>query len=331
MDIEKELQQLKAKVSELEKSFKKSNSLFGSSYNTVGSSSSDYLIKTRGKVKIQYGSTFIDLIKDGKINVDGCIYKQDFVGSSDGIYVVGDDVTLVVKGVQIPLAGTSGISYVSFLSPQEATSEQKLQAQQNIGLVVNSVSTIDNTFPDSLIYCSGDKKLYVIQGGQVYDFTAYLPTPYTKSITINTGGGTLQLQSGEIDSAGALSIKVNNTQVINFGTEIICSVPLVVSQLKSPNQEFKLSVREDNSSELKVSTATIDDLIVTGSITGVSTLPTASIVQYYGDISQCPDGWLVCDGSNSQTPDLSAQFIVDTDKSSEGSTVYLLIYIMKDY
>ena len=38
--------------------------LFGSSYKSVGESTADLLLKTRGKVKIQYGSKFIDLVKD---------------------------------------------------------------------------------------------------------------------------------------------------------------------------------------------------------------------------------------------------------------------------
>lgn len=42
--------------------------LFGRIFDSVGSSSSDLLLKTKGQVKIQWGNKFIDLIKDGKIN-----------------------------------------------------------------------------------------------------------------------------------------------------------------------------------------------------------------------------------------------------------------------
>lgn len=45
-----------------------SEKLFGRMYETVGSSSSDLLLKSRGSVKIQWGNKFIDLIKDGNIN-----------------------------------------------------------------------------------------------------------------------------------------------------------------------------------------------------------------------------------------------------------------------
>jgi len=40
--------------------------LFGRNYDSVGSSNSDFLIKTKGFVKIQWGSKFIDIINDSK-------------------------------------------------------------------------------------------------------------------------------------------------------------------------------------------------------------------------------------------------------------------------
>ena len=100
--------------------------LFGSSYSPVGSSTSDLLLKSRGKVKIQVGNKFIDLIKDGKINVQSkFIYQQNEVGKLDGIYVVGEDIFLVVDGNQINLNGGQETTYVSFMQPQKVTSEQK--------------------------------------------------------------------------------------------------------------------------------------------------------------------------------------------------------------
>lgn len=50
--------------------------LFGRAYDSVGSSDSDLIIKTRGQVKIQWGNKFIDLIKNGKINCNSDITSE---------------------------------------------------------------------------------------------------------------------------------------------------------------------------------------------------------------------------------------------------------------
>ena len=103
LDQAKEIQSLKKKISELESKIQNkggSFAAFGRSYSKVGSSDSDFLIRTKGQVKIQWGSKFIDLIKDGKINVDSkFIYKESKVGVKDGIYVVGegDESQVILK------------------------------------------------------------------------------------------------------------------------------------------------------------------------------------------------------------------------------------------
>lgn len=94
--------------------------LFGRSYNQIGSSNADMLIKTKGQLKLQYGSKFIDLIKDGKLNVNSeFIFKvnalQDITGNN-GIYICNDgSVYLKVGDSVINLLGEVGTTYVSFL------------------------------------------------------------------------------------------------------------------------------------------------------------------------------------------------------------------------
>ena len=44
--------------------------LFGHSYNEIGDTKTDFVIKTRGLVKVQWGRKFIDIVRDGKLNVD---------------------------------------------------------------------------------------------------------------------------------------------------------------------------------------------------------------------------------------------------------------------
>ena len=77
-DLLQKIESLQKRLSELESQNKQNLSMFGRSYSQVGNSNSDFLIKTKGQVKIQWGSKFIDLIKDGKINVDSkFIYKEN--------------------------------------------------------------------------------------------------------------------------------------------------------------------------------------------------------------------------------------------------------------
>ncbi len=43
-----------------------------------------------------------------------------------------------------------------------------------------------------------------------------------------------------------------------------------------------------------------------------TTLPSGSIISFYGNFGLIPEGWVLCDGTN-DTPDLSASFIIDPD------------------
>ena len=161
---------------------------FGRSYSSVGDSSSDFLIKTRGQVKIQWGNKFIDLIKNGKINVEtSFIFKEDSVGEKDGIYVIEDDqsVWLVINGEQINLKGETGNTYVSFLAPQEVTLEQKYQALQNIGFIYPTISDANSyNIQNGIIYIEETQKLYIIINGSLTEYTAKLPNPVTEQFVI---------------------------------------------------------------------------------------------------------------------------------------------------
>ena len=78
--------------------------LFGRTYSTVGNSDSDFIIKTRGQVKVQWGKKFIDIIKDGKLNVDTEVIKKISNSSkitSDGIYYVEDTKKLCLELVEL--------------------------------------------------------------------------------------------------------------------------------------------------------------------------------------------------------------------------------------
>ena len=287
MNIEKELQQLKQRIASLEA---QKNVLFGNSYSSAGSSSSDYLIKTRGKVKIQIGNKFIDLLKDGKINVDSkFIFKEKEVGSKDGIYIIGDGedakVIISIGGSQIDLKGEVGTTYVSFLGIQETTPEQKYIALQNIGFLYKNVSDVQsNGLKTGIVYVESEQKLYIVQDGQLTEFTIDFPNPYPKQFVLSKSDkdkGALVIKGTGIenslafdslflyssggntyvDSSGEVYIRLGEEEKILIGeSQVVFSNNVISQTFQSKNATessgFRLYVDQGES------TLEIDNLIV---------------------------------------------------------------------
>lgn len=287
MNIEKELQQLKQRIASLEA---QKNVLFGNSYSSAGSSSSDYLIKTRGKVKIQIGNKFIDLLKDGKINVDSkFIFKEKEVGSKDGIYIIGDGedakVIISIGGSQIDLKGEVGTTYVSFLGTQETTPEQKHTALQNIGFLYKNVSDVQsNGLKTGIVYVESKQKLYIVQDGQLTEFTIDFPNPYPKQFILSKSDkdkGALVIKGTGIenslafdslflyssggntyvDSSGEVYIRLGEEEKVLIGeSQIVFSNKVISQTFQSKNATvssgFRLYVDQGES------TLEIDNLIV---------------------------------------------------------------------
>lgn len=276
--MDKEIKQLEDRIKKLEKN---SNSLFGSSYSNIGSSSSDFLIKTRGKVKIQWGNKYIDLIKDGAINVDTkFIYNTSEVGSNDGIYVIGSgedaQVILVAGGQQVELKGQEeeSVTYVSFLSKQETTSAQKYQALTNIGFIYASIEDVPG-FTSGIVYVEDNQKLYVISDGNLSEYSFTFPNPFTDTFVIqkdNTEQGALIIKGtgkgnslafnsmfiysdsnkNYIDSDNNLLIRINNEDKLTiekdsniFSKKIVA--PTIESTSATPTTGFKLSTNNGKS------------------------------------------------------------------------------------
>ena len=68
--------------------------MFGKAYDTVGSADRNLVLQTRGDLKVKWGNKYIDLIKNGKINVDVDLLKKVDSKESifkDGIYLVEKD------------------------------------------------------------------------------------------------------------------------------------------------------------------------------------------------------------------------------------------------
>lgn len=369
LDQAKEIQSLKKKISELESKIQDKGSgfaAFGRSYSKVGSSDSDFLIRTKGQVKIQWGSKFIDLIKDGKINVDSkFIYKESKVGVKDGIYIVGEgnesQVILKIGDTELSLKEEIGTTYVSFQGEQKSSSEQKYQALQNIGFLYKDLNSIDtDSLQNGIVYIESEQKLYIISNGSLQQFSVEFPNPYNKQFILtkeDSDIGALVIKgSGKensivfesmiiysqndrthFDSDGTIYTRVNGVdKMVISDNKVIFSNVVVSQEFQSSEQGFRLY------DEGGISTLEIDNLVLRGQ---TYTLPIGSIIMFGGEPADIPEGWAICDGQNG-TPNLIEKFIkADSTSGKEGffggksltedpSVViqlkyYSLIYIMK--
>lgn len=166
-DLTNRLEKLEKEVADLKK---ESLSMFGRTYSQVGDSSQDLVLNTRGQVKIKYGNKFIDLIKNGSINVDTQFIftanDSDSIGSKDGIYILDDKSTyLKYKGETINLSEVG----VSFSENQESSPEQKLNALRNIGFYCTEFN--ENSVQNGIIYLESDQKLYYVKDGVLIDIS----------------------------------------------------------------------------------------------------------------------------------------------------------------
>lgn len=191
------VEELESRIKKLESTIQKNLSLFGRSYAQYGDTNSDFLIKTKGQVKIQWGNKFIDLIKDGKINVDSSFIfsspSKDRIGVKDGLYVLNSgEVYLKIGGQEpIPLAGEVGTTYVSFLEGQETLADSKYNALRNIGFIYPDINSLgEYSLQNGIIYIESEQKLYIVQNGQLSEFGISLPSPFTEQFVIQKNDDT---------------------------------------------------------------------------------------------------------------------------------------------
>lgn len=265
--------------------------LFGRNYTTTGSSDSDFLIKTKGAIKIQWGSKFIDLIKNGKINADSSVIysikSKDKIGVSDGIYVTDDgEVYLKVNNNEITLVGGDGATFVSFLAKQTTTAEQKYNAMQNVGFMYSNLTDLtEDSLQNGIVYIESEQKLYIIIDGTLKEYTAPMSSHIYNSFIItksDSSKGSLVIQGqgiensiafdslyiyNEIDRSTILSnldlvLQINDTEafIINED-EVTAKVPLIAPSIKSNNFEvsttnYKTTLKVDNIETNKISLIT---------------------------------------------------------------------------
>lgn len=148
--------------------------MFGKTYNTIGSTDSNFIIKTKGDLKIQWGNKFIDLIKNGKITENQFFKKVNSEKdiSNNGIYLVNDTIWIKIDDCKTPISTIDSTTYVSFIEKQESTPEQKQQALQNIGLFYDSLESVNSAgIVSGIVYVQNNNKLYTINKGIITEYS----------------------------------------------------------------------------------------------------------------------------------------------------------------
>ncbi len=219
--------------------------LFGKNYQEAGSASSPLLLRSNGEIKLQWGNKFIDLVKNGKINSEAkdCIFTVDTSDEikANGIYLVTEDssIWISVEGTKTKLSDND-TTYVSFLTEQETTPEQKQQALTNLGLIYENIDALNKAnLVTGLAYVVEANKLYLIQNKVVSEYqveSALSTSGKFDDLTISN----LTIKNDTINSS-QLILTINNIPYLQLNDNVLCSVPFLVDKLQSINYNYNKS------------------------------------------------------------------------------------------
>ena len=223
---------------------------FGRTYETVGNVSGDLLLKTRGGVKVQIGSSFIDLVKNGKINVDIDIIKE--ASSKDniidnGLYLIKDVLYVKYQDIILPLSSNTGENQVSYLPQLNITQEQKIQAQKNIGIYYDTLEEAQQNVNNGYFYVK-ERGIYVINN-QTLD--QVLTLNYLNSNEINLSSaqfnnlhvGKAFLQENQLSLNSDFELFLKSQKLLNISNSSFTIYnSLLSSSIKDINGIFQLYV-----------------------------------------------------------------------------------------
>lgn len=185
----------------------------GTVYETVGSSSSNLLLKCNGTARIQWGTKLIDLIKNGKLasgdsSAQISIISDESEIKSDGVYVLNTEKSsqLWIRKNSTNYNFTDTELYISASTKQDITAEQQELALENIGIYYNTLDDVRKAgVQKGLVYVLEDKTLYTVSDGVITEFEAKL-----KTISVEK-----ENEEGEIiDSSIKIVLSVLNTEYL---------------------------------------------------------------------------------------------------------------------
>lgn len=281
--------------------------MFGKTYNTIGSTDSNFIIKTKGDLKVQWGGKFIDVIKNGKLASAGAdilkVASSSDDISSNGVYLVptdeGNEVWVSIDGTKVNIAGEVGTTYVSFLTEQkEVTADQKYTALVNAGLYYETLEDAQEAgVKAGLIFIVGENKLYIAKDGQLSEYIAsqgtsendkntYFDEITVKELKIYSDGSNMTIDSP------SLQFKINEQLAISLDTQLRSYLSIAMqtgTYIQSNNATstsgYRLYVK-DGKSILEVDSIVWRDMGQTLGGTSTSRLDEAIIYSVHGNIIQ---------------------------------------------
>lgn len=277
--------------------------MFGKTYNTIGSTDSNFIIKTKGDLKVQWGGKFIDIIKNGKLASTGVdilkVASSSDDISSNGVYLVptdkGNEIWVSIDGTKVNIAGEVGTTYVSFLTEQkEVTADQKYTALVNAGLYYETLEDAQEAgVKAGLIFIVGENKLYIAKDGQLSEYIAsqgtsengtYFDEITVKELKIYSDGPDMTIDSP------SLQFKINKQSAILLDTQLRSYLSIAMqtgTYIQSNNATstsgYRLYVK-DGKSILEVDSIVWREMGQT--LGGTSKLDEAVIYSVHGNIIQ---------------------------------------------
>lgn len=144
------------------------------------------LILQGSSVKIQWGNKFIDVIKNGKIASEEVkfiyqISSEDEI-KQDGIYILNDELWVVIGDKHIKLGSES---YISYIQEQKLTEDQQYIALKNLGFYYDTLEEAQNA-KNGIVYIADTQKLYLVNNGTLteYSTTVYDSGPENDNILL---------------------------------------------------------------------------------------------------------------------------------------------------
>lgn len=182
-------------------------------YESIGSSTSNLLLKCNGIARIQWGTKLVDLIKNGKIaqsEQKEFLFKIENESEiqDEGIYILTEPesikILLYKDNQKYNLIETD--LYISANNKQDMTVEQKIQALQNLGLYFNTLEEVLNSgIQNGFCYVTEKQTLYLIKDGVASEFK-----PKTQTVTVENEEGKQETDINGINQ----TVSIDNTSFV---------------------------------------------------------------------------------------------------------------------